>query len=149
MTLARNEPTDTVYQSFQISFAIRAENEQLLLEKYGVHKPHVKQALVNDPAGDYILRQMLNRYHLVLLGTLTIIYSEGSYFFTQPPSHAIRGSEVSNKNSPGCTIMWTTSFILQKVSAFCPNHFVPLIDHRQPDLLDTAPTKNILPQEHL
>ena len=68
--------------------------------------------------------------------------TQGAYFLTEPLSRTVRGRNVSERQLPKITLMWTTSFIPKSVTDFRPNHFVLMSDKRQSDVIDLTASED-------
>ena len=68
--------------------------------------------------------------------------TQGAYFLTEPLPRTVRGRNVSERQLPKITLMWTTSFIPKSVTDFRPNHFVLMSDKRQSDVIDLTASED-------
>ena len=65
-----------------------------------------------------------------------------AYCLTEPLSRTVRGRNVSERQLPKITLMWTTSFIPKSVTDFRPNLFVLMSDKRQSDVIDLTASED-------
>ena len=68
--------------------------------------------------------------------------TQGAYFLTELLSRTVRGRNVSERQLPKITLMWTTSFIPKRVTDFRPNHFVLMSYKRQSDIIDLTASED-------